>query len=44
MKIDENPEELLALGFANVAGAFMAGFPITGGFSRSLGYLLWLES
>ena len=28
-------QELLALGAANVAGAFMGAFPITGGFSRT---------
>ena len=28
-------QELLALGAANIGGAFMAAFPITGGFSRT---------
>ena len=33
--IDPN-QELLALGAANVASAFSSGFPVTGGFSRSV--------
>ena len=34
-KIDAN-RELLALGAASVGAAFMGGYPVTGGFSRSL--------
>ncbi|MDG2459605.1 MAG: sulfate permease [Luminiphilus sp.] len=34
-RIDPN-QELIGLGAANVASAFSAGFPVTGGFSRSV--------
>ena len=34
-RIDPN-QELIALGAANVASAFSGGFPVTGGFSRSV--------
>ena len=34
-KVDAN-QELIALGVANVGAAFTAGYPVTGGFSRSV--------
>lgn len=34
-KVDPN-QELIALGMANIGAAFSAGYPVTGGFARSL--------
>lgn len=34
-KVDAN-QELIALGIANIGASFTAGFPVTGGFSRSV--------
>lgn len=34
-KVDAN-QELIALGIANVGASFIGGYPVTGGFSRSV--------